>query len=257
MELDQQTIDKQAVGRRFGASAASYDRYALAQQHIYQELERRLGRIGRRDFGRVLEVGCGTGGFSKYIDERYEIQQWTLNDLGDEMLRCGGFVPRSGHKPELLLGDAEAIELGSGYDLILSSSAIQWFDAPANFIASLRERLAPGGILLLSSFGPKNLTEIRQLTNRGLNYATCTELEQYLSGYEYYEVSEEVYPLRFTSAREVLLHLKHTGVTAVGASEGFWSVERLRTFEHQYQELFAEPDGMVRLSYHPIYILAW
>lgn len=257
MELGGHKVDKGAVGRRFGASAASYDRSALAQQHIYSVLEAMLARLARHAFDRVLEIGSGTGGFARYIDDRYQVAHWTLNDLSEAMLRHNDFRPRSGLSADLIVGDAEEVELGGGYDLIISASAMQWFHAPEVFLSSLRHRLTPGGVLLVSTFGGDNLTEIRQLTGRGLDYPALDALERWLTPFSHYELSEELYPLHFATPREILLHLKHTGVTAVGSSEGFWTAERLRSFEQNYQELFQESDGSLRLTYHPIYMMAW
>lgn len=249
-------VDKAVVGRRFSASAASYDRYAIAQRHIYERLEALLAQEGRRSYERVLEIGCGTAGLSKYLDARYEVGHWTLNDLGGEMIEHGHFVPRLASRPSLILGDAEQIDLGTGYDLILSASAIQWFHDPGGFVRSLWSRLRPGGILLMSTFGLENLIEIKRLTGQGLHYHTLTEIESWVAEYRAHHVEDEVYPLCFGSPREVLLHLKRTGVTGTAARPGFWSVERLKAFERAYIEQYSQSDGSIRLSYHPVYILA-
>ncbi len=117
---------------------------------------------------------------------------------------------------------------------------------------------ALGGVLLLSTFGPSNLSEIRQLTGQGLDYTPSMQVAHWLDALApSVRVEEELYPLSFASPREVLLHLKRTGVTATTtASDGFWTASKLRAFEEAYQRLFASPTGGVSLSYHPIYLMA-
>lgn len=248
-------VDKSLVLERFSASAASYDQHATAQRYIYQALEERLCCVGRKTFERVLEIGCGTGGFGRYIDERYEIGQWVLNDLHPAVCQEGRFAPRCG-TAQYRIGDAEQIELGEGYDLILSASALQWFHEPKRFIERMAQALAPGGVLLISTFGGDNLMEFRSLTGRGLAYPSLAELRGWLeSQLEVISLEEEHYPLHFTSPREVLLHLKHTGVTASGDATGFWTPTKLREFDEQYRSKFCDEAGL-RLTYHPIYILA-
>ncbi len=251
-------IDKGRVGKRFGASASSYDRYALAQQHIYRRMLEWLAPHEGRAWQSVLEIGCGTCGLSKHIDAHHQVEHWTLNDLDDKMCLEGAFAPRLAPAPRYLIGDAEAIELGTGYDLIVSASAIQWMHAPGVFVQRLYQRLRPGGVLLLSTFGPSNLSEIRQLTGQGLDYTPSMQVAHWLDALApSVRVEEELYPLSFASPREVLLHLKRTGVTATTtASDGFWTASKLRAFEEAYQRLFASPTGGVSLSYHPIYLMA-
>lgn len=248
-------VDKSLVLERFSASVASYDLNATAQQYIYQALERRLASLGRKAFGRVLEIGCGTGGFGRYIDERYEVGEWVLNDLHPAVCEAGRFTPRRG-TAQYKIGDAEQIELGESYDLILSASALQWFHEPAYFIERMSRALAPGGALLLSTFGGDNLMEFRSLTGRGLTYPSLEELRKWLETHlEVKSIDEEHYPLHFSSPRDVLLHLKHTGVTASGDGAGFWTPTKLRRFGELYRSQFCDDAGL-RLTYHPIYILA-
>lgn len=248
-------VDKTMVGRRFGASADSYDRYAMAQHHIYTELERMMADRPRRCWERVLEIGCGTSGLSKYIDERHDTRHWTLNDLDSRMVEYGAFAPRSGIPPEYRLGDAESIDLGTGYDLIISASALQWMHDPERLVRQLWTKLRPGGLLLLSTFGPENLREVRRLTGRGLSYASMAEVSRWLHGLATLEVHEELYTLTLATPRDVLLHLKRTGVTATSDSVGFWTADKLRTFYDEYSQLYSTPEG-VALSYHPIYMCA-
>ncbi len=254
-------INKELIEQRFGASAQSYDRYALAQRQVYARLSELLESLGQGLYNKVLEVGCGTAGLSKYLDERFEIRSWTLNDLGRKMFDKGAFdSPRFAETIQFIEGDAEQIDLGEGYDLIVSSSAIQWFHEPKNFLSSLAPRLNDGGILLISSFGKDNLQEMKSLTGRGLNYHSKEEYAAFLEdvGYELLACQEEYFPLYFASAREVLRHLKHTGVTALGGDDkaNFWTKTKLAEFEQAYKQSFSNNEGLVSLTYQPIYLLA-
>lgn len=248
-------LDKAIVGQRFGSSASSYDLYATAQRHIYSVLEAMIATQRGRSWGRVLEIGCGTGGFTRFLDERHDILHWTINDLDERMIRTRGFSPRLAPEPCFLFGDAESIDLGTEYDLIVSASAIQWLDDPRGFVRRLHGLLRPGGILLLSTFGPDNLTEVRTLTGRGLRYGSLETVLHWLDDLAgQVQVSQEHYTLYFASPRDVLLHLKRTGVTGTASGENFWTAEKLRQFEANYRRQFSTEAG-VRLTYHPLYIM--
>ncbi len=253
-------INKKLIEERFGASALSYDASAVAQKHIYERLGAMLKPLGH-SYTKVLEIGCGTAGLSKYLDQRFEVESWTLNDLGRMMFEESDFFEtRSGRKTAFIEGDAERVDLGQGYDLIISSSAIQWFHDPKTFIKKLYARLNDGGVLLISSFGGDNLHEIKSLINVGLNYYEKEDYRNFLTeaGYEVLLCEEESYPLYFKTALEVLRHLKATGVTALGGNEqaSFWTKSKLAQFEADYTKFFSCDNGLLSLTYHPIYLLA-
>ncbi len=254
-------INKKLIEQRFAASAKSYDHYALAQKQVYADLTELLESLGQRHYNKVLEIGCGTAGLSKYLDERFEVSSWTLNDLGRKMFDKGAFnQPRFAEAIHFIEGDAERVDLGQGYDLVVSSSAIQWFHEPKAFLSSLLPRLIEGGVLLISSFGKDNLHEMKSLTERGLSYHSKEEYADFLkeAGYEILACQEEYVPLYFASAREVLRHLKHTGVTALGGNgqTNFWTKTKLADFEQAYKQNFSNEEGFVSLTYQPIYLLA-
>ena len=64
---------------------------------------------------------------------------------------------------------------------------------------------------------------------------------------------EEHTTLTFSSPKDVLQHLKQTGVT--GIRRETWTKGQLIDFIADYARLFTTPDGQVTLTYHPIYII--
>jgi SAM-dependent methyltransferase len=98
---------------------------------------------------RVLEFGCGTGAlFSPMGLER--ARSYRGVDFSAKMLA----VFRAAHPGvDLLVGDATSYNDGAQYDLIFSSSLVQYFSYPMfrRHIASARAMLAPGGRLLVGS----------------------------------------------------------------------------------------------------------
>ncbi len=254
-------VDKELVQKRFSASAKSYEGSAIAQKMVHKRLLSLLHGLGRQSYEKVLEVGCGTASLTRLLDENFEIGAWTLNDLRRTMFEEGNFSSaRSGKAIRFVEGDAEEVDLGAGYDLIISSSAIQWFHEPKAFLQSLYPRLNKGGILLISTFGLDNLREIRELTGQGLHYYATEAYEKALRevNFTVLTAEEESIVLSFDTARDVLRHLKQTGVTALaGAGQAnFWTKKKLAEFEANYCTNFRKSDGKLSLTYQPIYLIA-
>ena len=151
---------------------------------------------------------------------------------------------------------ADVLEIGCGTSLIVSCSVMQWFEDPERFIRRCHDLLTPGGILALSTFGPDNLREVKDITGSGLDYPPLERLRQMLSsaGLETVAAEEESIVLDFPSAIDVLRHLKHTGVNGIIRTS--WTPARLASFSDEYLLRFGTPDGNVTLTYHPVYLIA-
>jgi malonyl-CoA O-methyltransferase len=72
-----------AVAQSFGARADTYDDHADLQRAVAERLARLLPPLKRP---RVLELGCGTGLFSRHLLARYADGDLLLTDLAPSMV---------------------------------------------------------------------------------------------------------------------------------------------------------------------------
>lgn len=248
-----QEINKQRVAHCFSQALTTYDQQAFAQQQINEYLVALLVKQGKLDFSDVLEIGCGTGQLTSLLAQHLNIAHWHLNDLCDVKEKIGKIL--AGRSYDFFQVDAEYHHFPTKYDLIVSASTLQWFNAPLGFVQRSADKLNSQGYLLLATFAPENLLEIRQLTGVGLNYPNLAQWQQTLQrDFEILHLHQQQIELAFNSPLQVLQHLKQTGVTAL--SQGHWNKAKLQRFMGDYQRLYALGQGKVRLTYQPIFILA-
>ena len=74
-------------------------------------------------------------------------------------------------------------------------------------------------------------------------------------GFDVLDSCEEVLTRSFGDPLEILRTMHRTGVTA-SSDRTWWTPRRLTEFRHAYRERFGTPDHQVKLTWHPIYIIA-
>lgn len=247
-------MDKELIRRRFARAASTYSHEATVQQRVAGRLAGLVARHVPAAWHRcVWEVGCGTGLFTEaYLQECTPGEMW-LNDICPEMgERLAPLLSDSVH---FQAADAERAAAPQGVSLIVSCSALQWFDAPLAFLGRCREALLPRGYMAIATFGQDNLCEMRSLTGTGLEYGTMDEWRCRLEGMglSVLLADEERMAMQLPSPADVLRHLRRTGVT--GIQRQAWTRERLEAFSREYVHRFGTPDGRVPLTYHPIYLI--
>ncbi len=250
-------IDKSRVALRFAQAGQSYTEHAIAQKQICQHLmQLMLDHLPTQHQARVLEIGCGSGNLSHLLLQNLQIDRLILNDLYAEVQQH--FSQQQ--QLEWRIGDIEQLEFPTQLNLVTSSSALQWMTDLQAVFTKVAYALVQQGFFCFSIFGQQNLKEIKALTGQGLEYHTLSELQQVLTqtGFDVLHLSEQIKTLHFSHPKQVLQHLKATGVTATSASHR-WTKKTLQQFYQDYQQ-FSEIDqqGQTQsvLSYHPIYCIA-
>lgn len=259
-------MDKRLIAERFAKARGTYSREARVQQQIAEKMLHLLTEHTPLHFRHIVEFGCGTGSYSRLLHALHP-STLLLNDLCPEMEECVKDVLYSApvapnektdsnkKTVRFFPCDAETLDFPQETDLITSCSTLQWFNDPEGFFTRCHHFLTNDGVLAFSTFGPENMHEIRSLTRHGLNYLPLEQLTVLLSPYfDLLHTEEETTCLSFPTPLHVLQHLKQTGVT--GTEKKMWTRGRLQTFSDDYVGQFGDANGSVKLTYHPIYIIA-
>ena len=250
-------IDKSQVAQRFEKAAQSYTEHAVVQKQICHHLMQLMQQhLPKMTFDRVFEIGCGSGNLSHLLMQNFQINQLLLNDLYPEVQQHFS----ESKKLQWRIGDVEQLYFPQSLDLITSSSALQWICDLDAIFKKCSDALTQQGYFCFSTFGQRNLKEIKALTGQGLDYLSIESIQEKLmqQDFEILHLSENIETLIFQNPKEVLQHLKATGVTAT-ALQHRWSKKSLQQFYQDYQQ-FSELDQHgqrhYQLSYHPIYCIA-
>lgn len=180
-------FDHRQVRRAFSRAAHHYDDAAALQREVGARLLESLDYYderAQRDAGggrplaprRVLDVGCGPGHAAVAMQQRWPKAQVIALDLALPMAReardnARQMRPAASNpvsrllapRPQPLCADACALPLADGsVDVLFSNLCLQWVeDLPAVF-AGFRRVLRPDGLMVLSTFGPDTLWELRE-----------------------------------------------------------------------------------------------
>ena len=142
-----------AVTASFDRAARSYERHAAVQTAMAAWLAEWLPP----DTGRAIEIGAGTGLFTRHLVGH--ARSVVATDAAPAMVAAGrAAVPGA----EWRTMRAEA-PLPGPWDGIYSSSMLQWATSPAEMLRGWREVLAPGGRVLTGLFAADSLPELRAL----------------------------------------------------------------------------------------------
>ena len=252
-------IDREVrkVGGAFERNLDGYDKSALAQREICSRLVGDIKSSVPKDFldsvSTVLEIGCGTGMFTSALSQILGSANWYLNDLTEKI--CASAANKIGGHPEIIAGDVLDVELPKNIDMVVSSSCFQWVGDLNALFKKIHSSIKCGGIFAFSTFGGQNYIQIRSLLGKGLEYREMGEIIEILgkTGFSVVHSAEDLRALEFKSPREVLRHIKSTGVNG-GFSE-FWTPSKLRDFSERYRRAHSCENGVL-LTYNPIRIIA-
>ena len=263
-------LDKRLLRRSFEKAAAGYDAAAVLQHEVCRRMLSRLDYIKHRPAA-VLDAGTGTGNVIAALRARYPHAALYALDIALAMVRrVRSAVPwwqrvrQRGVLP--VCGDIEQLPLRSAaVGMVWSNLALQWVNDPPRAFAEFRRVLAPGGLLMFSTFGPDTLKELRAAyagadrythVNRFVDMHDLGDMLVH-AGFAAPVMDMEYMTLTYPEVRALMHDLKAIGahnVTA-GRRRGMTARATLAQVERNYEA--SRRDGRLPATFEVVYGHAW
>ena len=239
-------INKILVKKRFQKSLNTYDENAIVQKQMAEKL---ISLLPRNKYNCIFEVGCATGILTHKIKKKINFEFYSANDIVED---SKPFIDKIIPGNQFIYGDIEEIKLTSNYDLIISNACLQWCSKPNKTISNLIKHLNNKGVLAISIFGDSNLCEITNILDINNKDYLMSDIKNELKKYNVINYLEENIELFFNTPKDILKHLKLTGVNSV--SDIHFTKSTLKEFEDKYRILYKRDKGYI-LTYNPVYII--
>ncbi len=154
-------IDRGRVRHSFDSHAGDYDCHAMVQKRVvnrFMELFARLAVAPQR----ILDIGAGTGMLLDSLARVYPETMLVGLDLAYGMCQATRERLAGVSLQAPCSGDAESLPFADGsFDLVVSTSTLQWLEKLEQVFAETYRVLAPGGMFCLALFGETTLHELR------------------------------------------------------------------------------------------------
>lgn len=267
--LDIAEIDRQAMRSAFEKAATSYDAVAVLQQEVADRLVERMDLMSMNPVS-ILDAGSGTGFVSQLIATRYPKAKITALDLAFNMLKQAkgkrSYKQRWNKQFRYVHAEVENLPFAdASVELVISGLTLQWCQDLPKVFKEFKRVLAPGGLLMFSSFGPDTLTELRQSWAEVDDYphvnafADMHDVGDALmqSGFADPVMDMEMLTVTYNDVKTVMCDLKQIGAHNVmqGRSQNITGKNKLQKMIQAYEQ-FRE-DGLVPVSHEIVYGHAW
>lgn len=240
--------DKRQVAASFSKAATSYDSVADLQRAVGTELMTRLPELVP---SRWLDLGSGTGCFSRALAQQFPQSEGVALDLAEGMLR---YARPLGGAVHYVAGDAENLPLrDASVDLMFSSLAVQWCPDFSAVLSEARRVLKPGGVFAFASLCVGTLFELRdswQAVDGMVHVNRFREREEYqrlcaASGLPVRSLEVLPHVLHYPDVRSLTHELKALGAHNInpGRPGGLTGRARIQALMEAY-ERFRQEDGL-------------
>ena len=269
--------DARQVRRAFSRAATGYDAAARLQHaveaRLLDMLDYRDDPALRREPPRlVVDLGCGPGRAASAMQKRWPKARVLALDLALPMLRETRASSKRGlnpfaRRPQPVCADARALPLAeNSVDVLFSNLCLQWVDDLDAVFAGFRRVLKPRGLLLLSTFGPETLWELREAFARADDvphvspFADIANVGDALlrAGFQQPVLDRDVETTAYPELAALMRELRAIGATNALAARRHTLTGRARfaAAEGAYEPL-RRGDGKLPATWETITAMAW
>jgi malonyl-CoA O-methyltransferase len=270
MQTDPIMLNKKLVRQHFDRHAFEYDRYAVVQGEMSDQLMDMLEQhFPQKQVNHILEIGCGTGILTEKLHHKWSSAQITAVDISQAMIEQTKLkLGEASTNICFITADAEEWAVTNGmkepFDLIISNAAFQWFQHPSHTIKSLLTKLQPSNaIFAFSTFGPRTFYELHasfqaaetllgvKLNPHGQAFyaesfwtSNFTEDKEAIASAFHWQQQERV--MLYPSVRDFLTSVKRVGAGNATQSSGKLPLMRelIKQMESYYLKHFSVNDAI-------------
>jgi malonyl-CoA O-methyltransferase len=259
---------RRSVAARFSAAAGTYDGPAEIQRAVARRLVEWLCSDGSAaEPDRLLELGCGTGIFTRALAERYPAATIVATDLSEDMVRAAQRNVGVSGRIRWEVADAREFSTRDRFPLVVSSCALHWASPFSDTARNVAALLAPGGRLVAALMVDGTLSELhaaRLAVAPGVpprsRLPTDTEVREGVlaAGLSVDRMECSTLTARHQSAGQFLRAIHEQGLTGGPVSAGHRPLTRreLSAVAEWYDARCRVEAGGVRATYRVCYVRA-
>ena len=247
------------VARSFSKAASTYDAAAFFQRIAGERLFERLDYF-KLEPKKIVDLGCGTGVFTRQLSERFPAAEVTGVDIAEGMIE---WCKQQSSAEQYVCANALALPFeDNSVDLIFSNLTIQWVENLQDLFNELNRVLKPEGLLLFTTLGPDTLNELKQSFAQVDQYQHVNDfIDMHHVGDAMLQakmldpvVDAEPVVISYDKASELMRDLKDIGAHNIDSrrNSGLMGPKKLRAVEKAYRQ-FALEDGKLPATYELVY----
>ncbi len=264
--------DTKKIAAAFHQKASEYDSHIAVQKRVVDNLVRHVKSHHGLSPMSILDVGSGTGSLLNRLRSVWPDASLSGVDLAFNM--CHRTAARLGNDCLVVNGDAEQLPFKNEvFDLVVSTSALQWTGNLSLAIQELRRVMKPGASLFIAFFCEGTLCELQkcfleavgsrcdgnQHTSRLHEFRSVEELKTIISciDFEKVVVNCEAEIDWYDDLQSLLRSIKNIGAGTVtgGAGGGLGWRGILNETSRLYRDYYGE-NGRIPVTYNVLYLHA-
>jgi malonyl-CoA O-methyltransferase len=247
------------LARSFSKAAERYQQHAELQRQIAKSLCATLepGWIPQR----AVDLGCGTGFLTVELSRRYPQTELHAVDISEGMLRLCEQQQRELQQVRIHLADARTFQSATRFELLASSSALQWMHPLDATLRHFRTLLAPQGRFLAAVMLDSTLGRLRKLRTELFPRKSPREIlpssAQLIrllrdAGFRLRRYDEQLRQEYYDNGWALLRHLCAVGVSGSTElnSSGLLGRSELHRLCREYDRRYVVDDGRIAVDYH-------
>lgn len=247
-------MDKGIIKRNFSRYARCYDEYAALQGAFALQL---ITKVGRGRFRKILDIGCGTGNYTRLLKDRFPFAEIKAVDISEEMIALAKDKLHD-KRIEFIVRDAETIDFDENFDLITSNVSLQWFEDLEGTLGKYKNLLKRNGVILFSIFGSLTLHELNASLKELFKGASISSsgfidgdtLRGILKKYfKKISVEEDVLKEKHDSLWELLNKIKYSGTRGSGINGRNILRSEIAELERIYKRKFTNTAATYQVFY--------